>query len=524
MRKVLIPTKLDKVAADLLKQRGLTVIQNDETPLAEQAKAHPDAYALIVRSEKVNAAVLDAFPSLKVVIRAGSGYDNIDAKHARRRGVDVMNTPGANANAVAEEVIALALAAYRHVVPADQSTRAGGFEKKKFMGRELTGKTVGIVGLGNIGQLVAKRLAGFEPTLLGFDPVIAAERAEALGVKLVSLPELFAQADIVTLHVPVTDETRGMVNAELLGQMKKGALLINCARAEVVDEAALRATKAAKGLLFCNDVYPEDKPGPKTVVDVADVMLPHLGASTHEANFAAARRAAEQLIDYVERGVNTFVVNSGVPAGLDEDYQRLAYYLTRVARAYLGPNVTPHRLETSFYGGLNEYANWLLASVVMGLSSNFDPLFDWRDAAAYLAEKGITYVNRDVDERKKYGKSMTIDLYQGRGDTVQRVSVRGTVTEGRIMVSRIGDFERLYFEPRGNSVMVVYQDKPGMLTKICGVMARHGINIEDIRAPLCAETGQAMAVLKLNQPANDVILAEIVRDSGAAKAVSLQIT
>jgi len=224
------------------------------------------------------------------------------------------------------------------------------WEKKKFMGRELTGKTIGIVGLGNIGQLVARRLSGFEATLLGYDPVISTSRAEEVGVRLVELPVLFAEADIITLHVPGTAETEGMVNRGLIGCMKQGALLVNCARASVVSEDDLRELKTEKQLGFCTDVYPADAPGDKPVADIADVMLPHLGASTQEANQTAARRAAEQLLAYVSRGITKYVVNKGVPDDLDEAFQDLAYHIAYVARRYLGADSPVRRIECTLYG------------------------------------------------------------------------------------------------------------------------------------------------------------------------------
>ena len=164
MKKVLIPTKLDKVVAKILTDAGFEVVQVPDKPILDLAKENADAQVVIVRSEKVTPEVMDQLPQLKLVVRAGAGYDNIDTKYARRRNVDVMNTPGANSNAVAEEVVALALAAYRKLVPADESTRAGKWEKSKFMGHEITGKTLGILGLGNIGRLLAKRVSGFDMT------------------------------------------------------------------------------------------------------------------------------------------------------------------------------------------------------------------------------------------------------------------------------------------------------------------------------------------------------------------------
>ena len=177
MKKVLIPTKLDKVASEVLKKHGYDVVQDSETDIQTLISQNSDAEALIVRSEIVSPEIIDALPNLRTIVRAGAGYNTIDIKYARKKGVDVMNTPGANSNGVAEEVVALALAAYRYVVPGDVSTRAGGWEKKTFLGRESTGKTLGIVGLGHIGQLVVKRLAGFEMKFLGFDPFVSASKA-----------------------------------------------------------------------------------------------------------------------------------------------------------------------------------------------------------------------------------------------------------------------------------------------------------------------------------------------------------
>ncbi len=310
MKKVLIPTALDSVAKEILeKHGGYAVTQIPKADILKFAQENPDLHALIVRSEKITAEIIDAAPQLKAIVRAGAGYNTIDIAHARAKGVDVMNTPGANSNGVAEEVVALMLADARKLIPADASCRAGKWEKTAFMGTEITGKTIGIVGLGYIGRLVAKRLSGFEPTFLGYDPGITMRQAAELGVKLVSLDELFATSDYVTLHLPEIAETKGMVNRALLGQMKEGAVLINCARAGIVNEADLRAVKAEKKIRFLNDVYAKDEEGPKSVVDVADIMVPHLGASTREANYKAAELAAQELIDLDEKGIDKAVVN-----------------------------------------------------------------------------------------------------------------------------------------------------------------------------------------------------------------------
>ena len=269
MRKVLIPTKLDKVVEKILSEHGFTVVQNPDVQLADLASENSDASAIIVRSEKVTPEIMDGLKDLKLVVRAGAGFDNIDIRHARKLGIDVMNTPGANSNAVAEEVIALILAAYRKLIPADQSTRAGKWEKKSFMGRELTGKTVGILGLGNIGRLLIKRLSGFDVKILAYDPILSADLAAHLGAQLCTVEEVFAQSDIVSLHIPENDKTRGMINAKLLGLMKNGAMLVNCARAGIVDEAAIRAK--AEDILNTFDI--EGGATVETVWDMAKYVV-----------------------------------------------------------------------------------------------------------------------------------------------------------------------------------------------------------------------------------------------------------
>lgn len=500
MKKVLIPTKLNPaVKARLEKHGGYTVVLQ-EGDLVALAKEHADAYAMIVRSEKVTPEIIDLIPSLRVIVRAGSGYDTINTKYARKKGIDVMTTPGANANAVAEEVLALMLADARHIVAGDISCRAGKWEKSKFMGRELAGKTVGIVGLGAIGQLVAKRLSGFEVTLIGFDPVISQEKARQLGIETVDLPTLFERADYITLHVPENDQTRGMVNASLLSRCKKGATLVNCARSGVVNEADLRAIKAEKQLRFLNDVYPKDAEGPKTVADVADIMLPHLGASTHEANTKAALLAAEELIEFDDKGITAYIVNRDIPPGLDEAYCELAHTLAKLARQIVGRDSKPKLVETSFYGTLKPYAKWLLAPVVAALSDDFDRSLDYPAAIKYLRDMGVDYEDRDIDERKGFGASITLDLTASTGpETLQHTSIRGTVTEGVMMISRINDFQGLYFEPKGHTCVFIYKDRPGVLGQIGAALAKAGVNIDDVRNPHDSKGEKSIAILRVNQ-------------------------
>jgi len=524
MRKVLIATKLNGIARELLEKNGnYEVLQDESGDLPALAAQHPDTHAIIVRSERVTQEIIDAFGQLKVVVRAGSGFNTIDTKYARIKGIDVMNTPGANANAVAEEVVTLMLSHARHVIPADASTRAGKWEKKQFMGRELACKTIGIVGLGNIGRLVARRLSGFDVRVLGHDPVISKERAADLDIDLVDLPTLFAQSDYITLHIPENDETRGMVGDDLLGVIKEGATIVNCARAGIIDEDSLRRVKPQKKLAFLNDVYPKDAAGDKSITDIADIMLPHLGASTVEANTNAARRAAEELIDLDEKGITSFIVNRDIPEGLDEAYCELANALARMCRCIVGRQTPLKLIETSCYGTLEPYADWLLVPIVAGIWDDFDRYVDFHAAKSFLDDMGIDYVNRKVDPRKGYENSITVDLTaELDSGNLRQVSIRGTVAESTLMVARINEFNKLYFEPVGDSVMFMYEDRPGVIGKIGIHLAEAEVNIEDMRNPHDPKTNRSLAILKVNQAVPDAVIDAIKADIDALAAFSIR--
>ncbi|MCZ7592504.1 MAG: NAD(P)-binding domain-containing protein [Kiritimatiellae bacterium] len=523
-KKVLIPTKLDSIAKDLLSATGrYTVIQQETSDLLALAKEHPDTHALIVRSEKVTKELIDALPSLRVIVRAGSGYDTIDTRYARKKEIDVMNTPGANANAVAEQVIALILANARHLIGADASARSGKWEKKNFMGRELTGKTVGIIGLGAIGQLLAKRLEGFECKLVGYDPVISKDRAEQLDVALLELPQIFETADYVTLHIPETNETRGMVNASLLNLMKKGATLINCARAGVVNEDDVRKAKAERGICFLNDVYAKDAEGPKSVADIADIMLPHLGASTREANTNAARLAAEELIELDEKGISTRIVNRDIPVGLDRAYPELAFMLARLCRRFLGKGANLKLIETSFYGTLKPYAQWLLVPIVAALNKDFDRSLNYGAAIKYLDGMGVNYKDRVTDERKGFKNSITLDFFGETGKGMRKVSIRGTVTEKTTMISRIDDFHNLYFVPCGHTAVFTYKDRPGILGRIGAMLAEAGVNIDDVRNPHDSKSEESIAIMQINQQVPEDVLQKIADEINAERYFTINL-
>ncbi|MDA0991783.1 MAG: NAD(P)-dependent oxidoreductase, partial [Verrucomicrobia bacterium] len=400
----------------------------------------------------------------------------------------------------------------------------GLWEKSRFMGRELANQTIGIVGLGNVGRLLARRLSGFDVTLLGYDPLVPRERAREFNVEQTDLATLFRQSDTVTLHLPENNETRGLINETLLSSMRDGATLVNCARAGVVDEDALRRVKQRKPLRYLNDVYPADEAGPKSIADVADLMLPHLGASTIEANTNAARQAADQLIDYDYKGITSFIVNRDIPEGLDRTYCELANTLARMSRFMVGRTAPLRMIETSFYGQLEPYADWLLVPIVAGIWEDFKPGMDHRAAQEFLAKQGIDYTNRKTDQNKGYENSITVDLASETDVNVLReISVRGTVAEGNLMVSRINEFDKLYFEPAGDMVMFHYDDRPGVIGTIGAALAAADINIEDMRNPHNCRTNRSLVIMKVNKTPDERVIREISTAIEALAAFSFKL-
>jgi len=314
--KILVAEPLAAAGIELLKaQPGWDIVISNPK---EYAQHLGDADALFVRSAvKVNADVLAKAPKLRVIGRAGVGVDNVDLPSATAANVLVMNTPGGNAVAVAEHTLGLMLCMARSIPQASASTKSGKWEKKKFMGSELRGKTLGILGLGYIGQEVAKRARGFEMKIIASDPFVNTKIAADLAVALVSLDELYAQSDYITLHVAITKETNKMLNDAAFAKMKTGVRIVNCARGELVDDAALvRAIQSGKVAGASIDVFEIEPPPADAPLFALDTVLatPHIGGSTGEAQEIVGVRIVEQVVEYLQRGVAVNAVNA-VAAG-----------------------------------------------------------------------------------------------------------------------------------------------------------------------------------------------------------------
>jgi len=253
-------------------------------------------------------------------------------------------------------------------------------------------------------------------------------------------------------------------------------------------------------------------------------MLPHLGASTVEANYNAAKRAAEELIDLDFKGITSFIVNRDIPEGLDESYCELANTLARMCRCMVGRNATPKLVETSFYGVLQPFSDWLLVPIVAGIWEDFDRSMDFQAARKYLEEMGIEHVNRKIDLSKGYESSITVDMTATlEAGILRKVSIRGTVAEGVLIVSRIDEFNKLWFEPVGYTVMFMYDDRPGVLGAIGMKLAGLGINIEDVRNPHDPKTNRSLAIMKVNRRVPDDVVQNIAAEIKAISAFSIKL-
>ena len=312
MTKVLISDKLAPAAADIFRDAGIDVDVKVGLSPEELAEIIDQYDGLAIRSAtKVTADILAEAVNLKVVGRAGIGVDNVDIPAATAAGVVVMNTPFGNAVTTAEHAISMLLASTRQIPQAHQSTVSGKWEKSRFMGAEISGKRLGIIGCGNIGAIVADRAQGLKMKVLGYDPFLTEDRAKQLGIEKVELDELFAQADYITLHTPLTDATRNIISADAINKMKKGVRIVNCARGGLVDEMALYAAmKNGHVASAALDVF-ETEPARESPLFELDTLVatPHLGASTTEAQEKVALQVAEQMADYLNNGAVSNALN-----------------------------------------------------------------------------------------------------------------------------------------------------------------------------------------------------------------------
>jgi D-3-phosphoglycerate dehydrogenase/(S)-sulfolactate dehydrogenase len=513
--RVLVSDELSPEAVRILRDAGLEVDVKVGLK-ADELEAVVGAYdALAVRSAtKVTARLLEKAARLRVIGRAGVGVDNVDLDAATRRGVVVMNTPGGSSVTVAELALAMMLSLYRHVPSATASVKAGKWEKKRFQGREIAGKTLGVVGIGNIGSVLVERARAMKMRVVACDPFITAEAAGKLGATLVDLETLWREADVVSLHVPLTEQTRNLVDAATLAKMKRGAILVNCARGGIVDERAL-ADALASGHLggAALDVFEKEPPAPDHPLFRQDdfVCTPHIGASTEEAQSAVAIAIAEQLVDYLRDGVVKSAVN--VPGLPREVLDQLAPYLPLAERlgslaAQLAPQ-GPTEVAVEVSGELSSVPmRPLAARALVGLLRHFlDTPVNEVNAPAIARDRGIHLREARSAEPHDWASLVAVTVRGAGGET----SVAGTVygkREARIV--RVGAF-RVEAVPAGHVIVCENDDAPGVVGNLGTTLGAAGVNIARISLSRLDDRSGAFAFLNVDSAPTAEVLEAVRR-------------
>ena len=523
MARVLISDDLSPLAVQVFKDAGIEVDVKKGLKPDELIACIGEYDGLAVRSAtKVTPKVIEAAKKLKVVGRAGIGVDNIDVPAASAKGIVVMNTPFGNSITTAEHAIAMMFALARQIPAANQSTQSGKWEKSRFMGVELSGKTLGIVGCGNIGSIVADRALGLKMKVIAYDPYLSPERAKELGVEKVEFDALLARADFITLHTPLTDKTRNIIDAAALKKMRKGVRIINCARGELIVEKDLKAAvDSGKIAGVAIDVFAEEPP--KSYMLFGSEMLvatPHLGASTTEAQEKVAVQVAEQMSDFLNSGAVSNAVN--MPSLSAEEAARLKPYMKLAEQlgSFMG-QVTDTSIKqvTIEYEGVAATLNSkaLTACVLKGVLSPMLESVNVVSAPAIAQSRGIRVSEVKHERESDYQSVMRVTV-----DTESfKHSTAGTLFgETRPRVIEI-DGIRTEAELAPNMLYTQNHDKPGYVGRLGSTLGEAGVNIATFHLGRNVKGGEAMALLEVDAPITEELLAKVSRLQGVAQAKAL---
>ena len=527
--KILIAEPMAAAGIDLFRaQAGWNVIVSSPK---EYAAHLSDCDALVVRSAvQVNLEVLKRAPKLRVVGRAGVGVDNVDLEAATTAGVLVMNTPGGNAISVAEHTLALMLSMARAIPQASASTKSGKWEKKKFLGHELRDKTLGIVGLGSIGREVAKRARSFDMRIVASDPYVTSQLAKDLGIELMSLDEVYAQSDYLTIHVSLTPETEGMLNESAFAKMKPGIRVVNCARGELVDPIALRAAMMSGHIAGAAlDVFAEEPTTAANPLFAIDALIatPHIGGSTEEAQEIVGVRIAEQMVEYLKNGVAINAVN--MPAISPEQYRAIGPYLVVAERlgtfaAYLAA-ANPRSVHITYSGRISESNTALLrnAGIAGLLKRSASQTVNVVNAMQIAADRGWAIAERH-EPRAIYSDSIRIELVTENGTTI----VEGTTLLG---APRLLQVDGIYCEAtlKGHLLCTKNDDVPGVIGHIGNVLGSNGVNIANFSLgrretpPQPGKPFEAIAVVSTDVAVPDRVLRMLQEHAAVrlARAIAL---
>jgi D-3-phosphoglycerate dehydrogenase len=514
MPKVLIADKLSPAAVAIFKERGVEADVKIGLTKEELLKIVDQYDGIAIRSaSKITADVLKAATKLKVVGRAGIGVDNVDIPAATAAGVIVMNTPFGNSITTAEHAISLMLALARELPAANASTQAGKWEKNRFMGVEITGKVLGLIGAGNIGSIVADRAKGLKMRVIAYDPYLSAERAEDLGVEKVTLDDLLTRADFITLHVPMTPETKNILSAEAIAKTKKGVRIINCARGGLVDEAALYdGLKSGQVAGAALDVFEEEPATASPLFELENVVCtPHLGAATTEAQENVALQVAEQISDYLLTGAITNALN--MPSISASEAQKVGPWIQLASKlgAFAG-QLTDSSLTSveivyeGIAGQLNTRA--LSQAALAGLLNPILSGVNMVNAPVIAKERGIKVSETRRDQQGIYEGYIRITVTLGSGSTRR---VAGTVfSDGRPRLIQVKDIN-LEAEFAPHMLYVVNEDKPGFIGKFGTVLGDAKVNIANFTLGRSAPGQDAIALIEVDGAVPDAVIAQLTK-------------
>ncbi len=491
---------------------GFEVLVEPGLREAELGERIRECEAVIVRSvPRITATVLAAAKRLKVIGRAGIGVDNIDVEAATERGVVVLNTPDANATTAAELTLAHILSLSRHLPQADRSVRAGEWKRAQFMGTELSGKTIGIIGYGTIGRLVASRCLGLKMRVVAYDPFVTREVIAEGGVEPLELEELLKTSDYVSLHCPLTDKTRGLINRERLSAMKSGSRLINCARGGLVDETALlEAIRSGHLAGVALDVYEQEPPiGSPLLNEERIVFTPHLGASTEEAQVAVGVAIARQIAAFLETGEAINAVNlPHVPAEQlpkIRPYQVLAHRLGRLLATLVPAPL--QQIEVALYGRAAEINTHPVAmeALVGLLEEQLSKPVNSVNACHLARRQGIALVESRSEETHEYLSLVSVTGHHNGGTT----SVAGTLLgERHPRLVRIDDYE-VETVPEGTLLITRHEDRPGVVGALGNLLGREQINISRMQVGITSPESEAIAVIGISSPLSPELLHQV---------------
>jgi D-3-phosphoglycerate dehydrogenase len=522
--RVLIADKMDPKAAALFRQRGIDVDEKPGISPDELAAIIGGYDGLAVRSStKVSAAVMDAaLPRLKVIGRAGIGVDTIDVPAASARGIVVMNTPFGNSITTAEHAIAMLFALAREIPQADQSTQAGKWEKNRFVGVELAGKTLGLVGCGNIGSIVADRAHGLKMKVVAYDPFLSPERAVELGVDKVELDELLERADFITLHTPLTDQTRGILGREALAKTKPGVRIVNCARGGLIDEAALKEGLESGHIAGAAlDVFSAEPAKDNALFGTRGLICtPHLGASTTEAQVNVAIQVAEQMSDFLLLGGITNAVNvpslSAEEAPRLKPYMGLAEMLGRLVGQVAGTEIRSIDVEVEGHAAtlnIKPISGAVLAGVMRCWSDTANMV-----NAPYLAkERGLAVREIRNEGEGDYHTLVAVTVGTEQGE--KRV-------EGTLFGNRAPRLVKIFGVPveaelTGQMIYIVNSDEPGFIGALGTALGENRINIATFNLGRREAAGEAVALVAVDDPITPGIARQLCALPGVREVVPL---